>query len=215
MSVIEALVAGLNKVLSAGKIMLWVYLFSFFLVLGPTLIVSEMIEESLGQSLVAEDLITGFNDAWYREFRSVTKGFGESFSFSIAGVGAILDGVDAFLSGKIFQETLSVLCLGIFYLAMWIFLSGGVLHLYITNDSVNFEQFMRGAGIYFFRFLRLSAIAGVFYWLIYFYLLPFLEDLVREYTREVLDERIAFLCMLAKYCVVLMFLIFVNLIVVK
>jgi len=172
-----------------------------------------VIEESLGQSLISEDLSAGFNDAWYREFRSVTKGFGESFRFSIVGVGAILDGVDGFLSGKIFQETLAVLCLGILYLVIWIFLSGGVLHLYNTNDPVTFGHFMKGAGIYFFRFLKLAVIAGLFYWLIYFYLLDFLGDLVQEHTREVIDERVAFLWTLSKYLVVLMFLIFVNLIV--
>ena len=213
MGVIEALVEGFNRILRAGKIILWVYLFSFFLVLGPTLIVSEVIEESLGQSLISEDLSAGFNDAWYREFRSVTKGFGESFRFSIVGVGAILDGVDGFLSGKIFQEPLAVLCLGILYLVIWIFLSGGVLHLYNTNDPVTFGHFMKGAGIYFFRFLKLAVIAGLFYWLIYFYLLDFLGDLVQEHTREVIDERVAFLWTLSKYLVVLMFLIFVNLIV--
>ena len=152
MVLIEALVEGFNRILRAGKIILWVYLFSFFLVLGPTLIVSEVIEESLGQSLISEDLSAGFNDAWYREFRSAAKGFGESFRFSIVGVGAILDGVDGFLSGKIFQETLAVFCLGILYLVIWIFLSGGVLHLYNTNDPVTFGHFMKGAGIYFFRF---------------------------------------------------------------
>jgi len=213
MGVIEALIEGFNRILSAGKIILWVYLFSFFLVLGPTLIVSEMIEESLGQSLISEDLSAGFNDAWYREFRSVTKGFGESFRFSTAGIGAILDGVDAFLSGKIFQETLAVFFLGILYLVIWVFLSGGVLHFYNTNDPVTFGHFMKGAGIYFFRFLRLAVIAGLFYWLIYFHLLAFLGDLIQEHTREVIDERVAFLWMLAKYLVVLMFLIFVNLIV--
>jgi phage-related holin len=96
---------------------------------------------------------------------------------------------------------------------IWIFLSGGVLHLYNTNDPVTFGHFMKGAGIYFFRFLKLAVIAGLFYWLIYFYLIDFLGDLVQEYTREVIDERIAFLWMLVKYLVVLIFLIFVNLIV--
>ena len=212
-SVIEALIEGFRRLLGTGKIVLWMYLLSLFLALVPTLIVSEIIEESLGQSLVAEDLSTGFNDTWYREFRLDAKGFGETFRFSVAGVGAVLDGVDVFLNGKIFQQVLAVSGLGILYLTLWILLSGGALHLYNTNDPVTLEAFMRGSGLYFFRFLRLATMAGLFYWLLYSYLLPFLGDLVQAHIREVIDERVAFAWTVAKYFLVLGVLVLVNLIV--
>ncbi len=55
--------------------------------------------------------------------------------------------------------------------------------------------------------------AGLFYWLIYFYLLPFLGDLVQAHIREVIDERVVFAWTVAKYLLVLGVLVLVNLIV--
>ena len=166
----------------------------------------------MDHSLVAEELRSGFNSDWYREFKREAQGLGRTFQYSVVGVGGILDGLSAFLNGKLFQQFSAILGVGMLYLFGWTLLSGGVLHLYNTTAPPTFQSFALGSLRYFSRFLRLTLLAGVLYWLIYSQLLPSLADLVRMVARDQIDERVAFLGSVAKYSVVLGALILVNLV---
>jgi hypothetical protein len=88
------------------------------------------------------------------------------------------------------------------YLIVWTFLSGGILDRYARQRATRAHGFFAAAGVFFWRFLRLAAIAGVVYWFLFTEVHGWLfDDLYPRLTRDLAVERNAFLWRAALYVI--------------
>ncbi len=212
MKVFQAFQKGVTLTNRSKRVIFWLFFFNFLIALTPALVVSGSIEKSLGQSLMAEKMGQGYEDIWYQEFQVDATGLAATFHPTMVGVGAILNGLDDFLSGRLFDKFPGVIALALGYLILWTFVAGGILDLFKEGGPSSLQRFLGASGLYFGRFLRLAVLVGVGYWLVFRYLLPGLDNLIETFTRNSIDERVVFFWTLAKYLVILGVLIELNLI---
>lgn len=212
MTVFEALLQGFGRVRRAKRFMAWIYLCNLLLALLLVLPLTGLLRESLGHSLAAEQLRRGFNPDWFAEFQAEASGLGASLDPSVVGIGAVLNGLEAFLTGDLFRAYAGVVAVGALYLLLWTFFAGGVLDFYNSTAPPDRETFLSACARYFPRFLRLALFAALCYYLIYSRVLEGLGGFVSERLRDVVDERVAFLWTAAKYLVVLFLLAAVNMV---
>lgn len=212
MKISESFREGLRRLHSAKRVILWVYLLNLVIAAAPAAVLSDLIRQSTKHSLAAENLRTGFDDEWYREFHAEASGLGETFEPSMSELGAVLNGLDAFVSGEMFKEFSGIVGIGLLFLLLWTFLTGGALHLYVEKGEVSREAFFAGAARFFPRLFRLMLLAGVFYAIVYWLLLPGVDHAIQNVNRQTIDERVAFAWVIAKYGLVLGAVLLINLI---
>jgi hypothetical protein len=152
----------------------------------------------LGRSLVAEEAAEHVNYDWWQEFSAQASGLGSTFAPSIIGFAATLDNVSSVLDGA--PEPLPVALALALYLAGWAFISGGILDRYARQRRTRAYGFFAACGVYFFRFLRLAALAGLFYWWMFAAVHPWLfDEWYPRLTRDMSAERSAFAVRAAMY----------------
>ena len=186
------------------------WLLNVVLVLIPLFLVMGEIRDSVGKSQVAETLTQGYSEDWYREFAGQAQGIAGTLDPTMSGPGGLLNPLDDFLRGALFREPLAILGLGAAYLLVWLLLSAGFVTSFQRGSAGDFGEFAAGAGRYFGRFFRLGLIGLGLFYLVYLGVGK-LDGLIGELTRQVVDERIAFLAALAKYSVFLVVLFGVRL----
>jgi hypothetical protein len=167
------------------------------------------IERSLGASLAAENLRRGFDGLWYRSFSAQAEGLATTFDPTVVGIGAVFNGLDVFLRGDLLGEYVAIVTAGVIYLLMWTFFAGGFISIYANQTERS--SFLAAAARYFPRFLVLALLAGVAYFVLFNFILRWLSHGVEVLTRDVIDERIAFLYTLAKYLLVWLLAYAINL----
>jgi hypothetical protein len=80
------------------------------------------------------------------------------------------------------------------YIVLWIFMAGGIIDRYARDRATRAFGFFGSAGAFFFRFLRLAALQGIAYGVLFLLLHPWLfETIYPRLTREITVERTAFL----------------------
>ncbi len=193
MSVLEAFRGGLRQVGRSKRIIFWMWGLSFLLALAPAILVSNSIEDSLGNSFKAEKLAQGYDDIWFQEFEADAQALASTFEPTVVGAGAVFKALDGFATGTLFRQFPALLAVGIAYLLLWAFAAGGILTAFEKNISPSLEEFATAGARYWGRFVRLMALAGILYWLIYAYLAPWLDDWFESLTMDSIDERWAFL----------------------
>ncbi len=208
-TILRSISAGWRRLWSHKRFLFWLYFANLALALIPAFLVFSAIQESVDHSQMAEGLRQGFSDEWHREFRAEAGGFAETFTPAVTGIGAVLDGLDAWLSGKIFNQYAPILGLGVLLLLMWTFATGGVLNCYLGREHR--EPFWASCGRYFGPLVRLLLLAALFYLVAYRLLLPWVDQAVQTVNRQNIDERVAFAWVLAKYSLVLVYIFLVNL----
>ncbi len=206
-----ALAAGLGRLLRHQRYLAWLYLANFALALIPAFLVSSSIEKSVEQSQMAERLRVGFDDEWHREFRVEAQGFPATFTPAVTGLGAVLDGIDAFVSGKIWNQYAPIVGLGLLLLLLWTFATGGILQSF-QSPQISRGDFWAACGRYFGPLVRLLLLAALFYLVAYKLMLPWVDHAIQTVNRQTIDERIAFAWVLAKYLLVLGYVFLVNLV---
>ncbi len=207
----RALAGGLGRLLSHPRFLIWLYAANLLLALIPAFVVSSQIERSLEQSQMAERLHEGFDDEWYREFRVDARGFSATFTPAVTGIGAVLEALDAFASGKLWTGYAPIVGLGILLLLVWTFASGGILSTY-HQEGGGPGEFWAACGRHFGPLLRLLLLAGLFYLAAYKLLLPWVDHAVQTVNRQTIDERVAFAWVVGKYLLVLAYVFAVNLV---
>jgi hypothetical protein len=183
---------GWKRVLAAPAIVAGVYVMTFALALPLAIALREALAAHLGSSLAAETAATGVNFEWWQEFTAQATGLGTTFAPSIIGFATVLDNVGGVLDGRApITPVATALAL---YLAGWAFLSGGIIDRYARQRPIRTHGFFAASGVYFFRFLRLAAIAGIVYWWLFAYVHPWLfDEQFVNLTRGLSVERNAFL----------------------
>ena len=183
---------GWKRVLAAPAIVAGVYVMTFALALPLAITLRGALAAHLGSSLAAETAATGVDVDWWQEFTAQATGLRTTFAPSIIGFATVLDNVGGVLDGR--APVAPVAAALALYLAGWAFLSGGILDRYARQRAIRTHAFFAASGVYFFRFLRLGAIAGLVYWWLFAYVQPWLfDEQFVNLTRGLSVERNAFL----------------------
>jgi hypothetical protein len=203
---------GVRRVHSAPAILFAVWLLSLLLALPLALVLRGLIRASLGASLAAESAAIGVNYDWWNEFLQQTGGIGSSFVPSIIGFAAPLGNLSNLLDNRPLAATLASLV--VVWLAMWAFIAGGIFDRYARARTTHTPAFFAACGVFFFRFLRLGAMAWLAYWLLFRFVHGLLFDAGWDrWTRNLTSEREAFWIRVALYVVFAALLAAVNLVV--
>jgi hypothetical protein len=203
---------GWKRVAAAPAIVAGVFAMTFLLALPLAMIVRGLLAAHLGSSLAAETAATGVNYDWWQEFAAQASGLGTTFTPSIIGFAMVLDNVSGVLDAR--RSILPIAAALGLYLAAWAFLSGGILDRYARQGPIRIYGFFGASGVYFFRFLRLAAIAGLAYWLLFAYVHPWLfEEQFVNLTRGMSEERTAILVRVVFYSLFGALLLATNLVV--
>lgn len=213
MSSTGAALRGLGTVLGSPTLVAWLWLVNFVVALPAAFILSQSLSDSIGGSVVGEDLRTGFDMGWFGEYHSRARGIEQTFSPTHTGAGAMFDNLDAWFNGSLFHVPPSLLILGVAYALTWAFFSGGILHRYGEGAGLfRLGEFLSMSAAFSLRFVRLAAIAGVLYYGIY-KLAGGLFSAVEERTKDMTAEESVLAYVLAASALVVFLLTFVNMVV--
>ncbi len=175
-----------------------VFLITLLAALPLAITMRGMIEAHLGRSLRSDAVADGVDNDWWQEFTSQTSGLGTTFTPSVIGFATTLDSVSSVLDGR--RPQVQVVGAIAIYLVVWTFLSGGILDRYARQRRTRAHGFFAASGVFFWRFLRLGAIAGLVYLFLFTYMHEWLfEKLYTWLTRDLAVERTAFLWRFALY----------------
>jgi hypothetical protein len=189
---------GWKRVLAAPAIVAGVFVMTFVLALPLAITLRAALATHLGESLAAETAATGVNYDWWQEFTAQATGLETTFVPSIIGFAAVLDNVSGVLDARAPRAPIAAALA--LYLTGWAFLSGGIVDRYARQRPIRTHGFFAASGVYFFRFLRLAAIAGLVYWWLFWYVHPWLfDEQFVNLTRDLSVERNAFLIRVVFY----------------
>ena len=200
---------GWQRVIHAPAIAAGVFAMTFVLALPLALVVRGAIAAHLRDSLMAVRAADGANWDWWQEFSAQATGLGTTFTPSVIGVATTIDSVSSVLDRR--APIAPVAWALAFYLAGWLFVSGGIIDRYARQRPTRTYGFFAASGTFFFRFVRLGALVGVVYWWLFTYVHPWLFGQVYEtLTRNLNVERTAFAWRVALYVVFGLLVVFVN-----
>ena len=207
--IIASWFAGWRRVAQALGMAAGVHALSFLLALPLATLVRDQIAAQLGSSVEAGDVADGVDHDWWSEFTAQASGLSTTFTPSIIGFASTLDTLSRVVDARYPPPALMWLLGG--YLALWTFLSGGLLDRYARQRPIRAHGFFSAAGRLFFRLARLTAIAGLLYWLLFTYVHPWLfVDALTDVTRTTGVERTTFFWRLFFYAIFGVALITIN-----
>lgn len=210
MTSIGAAFHGLGKVLAVPSVVVWFWLGSVVIALPAAWALAESIRDSVGESLVDENLREGFDMGWYGEYRSDAEGIERSFSPTVVGAGPFFDNIEAWYNGTLFDVHPGLLGLGVLYALFWSLSLGGVLHRYGEAAGLfRLGEFLSQGGAYFFRFVRLAVLSGFLYYVVYRFS-GWLFRRIERATQDVTVEETVFAYVVVASVLVVFLLTFVN-----
>lgn len=173
---------------------------TFVFALPMALLVRDALEDHLGPSLQADEAVTAWNAGWAAEFAAGATGLGRTFTHEILGFGGTLAIASRLADAESLDAALALAAAA--YVALWIFLSGGVIDRLARGRPVRAAAFFAACGVYFLRFLRLGVIVGAAYWALFRWVHPYLfGNLYNGWTRDMTVERDAVLLRAGLYLV--------------
>lgn len=182
---------GIHRVNHSLRLLVGVWAMTVCLSIPLTVVLQGMLADHLGDSLAANTAAAGVNYDWMQEFAEQATGVGVTFKPTIIGFGAVLDNLSAFLDNT--PRPVVIVSAAAAYIALWLFVAGGILDRFARNRAIGAHGFFSAAGVFFPRFLRL----GVAQWVVYAWLFGpvhqyLFADLFPTLTRETTVERNAF-----------------------
>lgn len=198
MTVGRALIDGWGRVWRAPWLVVSLWAMTVLLALPLALTLRGMLAGHLGASLAAERAAAGVDFDWWNEFLAQAAGIGHTFVPSILGFAAVIRNVSDLADARGLPTVIAAAVVA--HMVLSTFVLGGVLDRLARNRRVGGYGFFSACGLYFSRFLRLAALAGAVYWLLFTRLHPWLFDTVFDrLTRDLAVERTAFLYRTALY----------------
>jgi hypothetical protein len=189
---------GWKRVVAAPAIAAGVFLLTFALAAPLALSMRDQLRSHLGRSVMAAEAADHVNYDWWLEYLSQSSGLGATFTPSLIGFSATLDNISSLLDGQ--GEITPVAGALAVYLAGWTFLAGGVLDRYARQRRTRAHGFFAACGVYFFRYLRLAVMAGIYYWWLFDFAHPWVFDVwYPRLTRDLSVEREVFAIRLTLY----------------
>jgi hypothetical protein len=171
-TVIGAVVEGWRRVVRAPALVLGVWLLTGLIAAPLALVVERQIGAQIASSLDADRVAGGWDARWAAELASRSKGAASTFTVETLGFGGTLAALAHLLDARPWPRSIAVALAA--YVAIWIFLSGGVLSRYAAARVIPPRAFLTTCGVFFVRFLRLAVVAGAAYWLVFRWLEPWL-----------------------------------------
>ena len=198
MTVSGALRDGIRRVNSAPAVLVGVWMMTLLVSAPLTLEMGAQLAAHLDASLESNAAASGVNYDWMQEFRGQARGVATTFSPTVIGFAASLDNLSAFVDRE--RRPLLIVCAAILYLALWIIVAGGIIDRYARDRNTRVQGFVWASGMYAVRLLRLGIVAACAYGLLFRVLHPWLFGaLFRDLTRDLTEERSAFVVRLALY----------------
>lgn len=199
MKVFNALSTGLRNVNTTKRYIVLVYILNLFVALVFGFAIAETLQDSFGSSLSGDNMKQGFDDLWYRSNAPSSSGLASSFDPSVVGIGAVFNGLDAFLQGNILGGYKGIVGAGLLYLLMTTFFAAGFIAQYAAGEER--PSFLQQAARFFPRFVVLTIISAILYILMFKFVFNWFTDAVDAMTRETIDERVHFTYTLIKYII--------------
>lgn len=164
MKVIINFIKGFRATGKTTQMIFFLFIINLLFSLLLTIPMYNSLKNSIGSSEAGERMAEGFDYLWWQEFRDEAKGLETTFTPSIIGKGAILNNLQSLVKMEYFAIPSVILALGVLYIILHTFLSGGILSTF-NQDTPKFSMkgFAKGAGSYFFRFFILTLISWVFF----------------------------------------------------
>lgn len=192
-----ALTRGLSLVRRFPGDLLTIWIASILFALPLAVVMWGALEGSLGHSEAGARMVAGWDGLWFRSWEAQAAGVEKSFEPGIVGIGALLKGLDAMITGMLSRLDGAVLGAGMAYAGLWVVISGGLIARYLDPEDPPSLLF---AGVHHFgRLLPLALVAGLAHVVIWLGVFPALHRMVEQATVDVIDERIAFAYALIKY----------------
>jgi hypothetical protein len=189
--IVGSFLDGLKRTVSAPTVLVSLFVVTFAMSVPLAITVRGMLQEHLDASVAAESAADGVNYDWWQEFMSQAAGLATTFTPAVVGFGAVLHNVSNVLDGE--APIAPVAGALAAYLVVWTFAMGGVIDRYARQRPTRAHGFFAAGGVFFGRFLRLAAIAGVVYWFLFTYVHRWLFDnWYTTLTRDLAVERQAF-----------------------
>lgn len=186
--IVGAFLEGWRRVLRAPALTAATLAATFLLALPFGLVMQGALETHLGSSLQAESATTGWNAGWAAEFGAQAQGLGRTFTYEFLGFGGTLAIISHLADRDPINPALAVAAA--VSIALWVFLSGGLLDRLARGRPVRTHQFFGACGVFFVRFLRLAVVIGAAYWALFRWLHPFLFGTIyHRLTRDLTQER--------------------------
>jgi len=208
-TVVGALLEGWRRVLRAPYVTLGVLAATLALAVPMAMLLGLALERQLGASLEAERVLSGWSETWASDIAAGAEGLLQTFTHEILGFGATLSTLSRFVDAATLNPTVAVVVAA--YVAVWVFLSGGILDRLARARPVRTSAFFGACGVYFFRFLRLAVVAGALYWALFRWVHPWLFVTVYgRWTRDLTAETQGVAIRLFLYAVFLMALAVVS-----
>ncbi len=193
------------------RILVWLWLANLLFALPLAVRVGESIRHSIGASQVGASLLDGLDLVWHSEFQAATEGVGTTLEPSQVGVGAWLDNLELWFSGGLFELDAGLIAAGALYALLWALLVGGALAYLQSGERPTTRRFFGFGGEFFFRFVRVTALAAGLYYLVYRFS-RWLFGWLEQRTRDVTVEKSVLLVYLLAAVVVLLLLLFVRMV---
>ena len=201
-TVVGAFGEGWRRVLAAPAMTSGITLMTLAAAVPLALAVNTAISAHLGSSMVADRLREGWDVQWAGEFAAQARGLATSLTHEILGFGGTVATVSGVLDGITPHPLVATAAAA--YVAVWVFLSGGILDRLARARPIRTAAFFSACGAYFVRFLRLALVVGFCYWAIFRWLHPLLfETLWNRWTRDLTSESTALLLRALLYAVLL------------
>ena len=186
--VVASWMEGWKRTLGAPAITIGVMLATLVAAVPLAVIVGSRIEADLGSSAEADAAADGWHAGWAAEFAGRSEGVARTFTHEIIGFGGTLATTSAWLDAGALDPAIAA-AVGM-YLALWMFLWGGILDRFARQRPIRGAAFFAACGVFFWRFLRLALLVGPIYWALFVWLHPLLfVDAYDWLTRDLTSER--------------------------
>ena len=209
--VVGAFLEGWRRVFRAPVLTIGILAATFLTALPLGIALQRELAGHLGTSLEAARAESRWNAIWALEFQAQASPTARTFTHEILGFGGTLAVLSAFVDAESIDPTIAAIVTG--YVALWVFLSGGILDRLARGRPIRLSAFFAACGSYSVRFARLALVIGPCYWLLFNRVHPWLfRTLYDRWTRDLTAEHQILVLRAGLYGVFLALLLAVNLV---
>jgi hypothetical protein len=171
----------------------------------------QVFEDSLGPGLYRDKLEGRLDYDWYTLFTDRVTGFASTFTPWVLGPGPFARSLEVLLDGELAELPGVIVSLGALYMLLNSFLlAAAVGSLALDPRGTSFREFFRNGGMFFGRFFRLAVLAILAFWFVGSWIVEPLSSLGEKLTNAAVTERGAFYWDFARYLIVLVIFLFLN-----
>jgi hypothetical protein len=171
-TVIGAFVEGWRRVIRAPALVLLVWLLTTLAAAPLAVVVGRQVDAHVASSLAADRIANGWDAQWAAELASEAQGAASTLTVEILGFGGTIASLAHLIDARPWPPAIAGALAA--YVAIWIFLSGGLLSRYARARPVPPRAFVATCSVFFLRFLRLACVIGPAYWVVFRGLEPWL-----------------------------------------